>query len=121
MDRQQRLGALKQQGPFDVLIIGGGATGCGIAVDAASRGLKVALVEKNGIDRKAFIDMFNSFAVQTKMRRASQLAEGYGVDGVPAFGVAGRWYTAPSMTGSNPAALAMVDQLIERERKGGAK
>ncbi|HEX5598002.1 MAG TPA: glycerol-3-phosphate dehydrogenase/oxidase [Micromonosporaceae bacterium] len=30
---------------FDVLIIGGGATGAGAAVDAASRGLKVALVE----------------------------------------------------------------------------
>jgi glycerol-3-phosphate dehydrogenase len=32
---------------FDLLIVGGGATGCGIAVDAASRGLKVALVEKH--------------------------------------------------------------------------
>ncbi len=31
---------------FDLLVIGGGATGCGIALDAASRGLKVALVEK---------------------------------------------------------------------------
>jgi len=33
--------------PFDILIIGGGITGAGIALDAASRGLKVALVEKN--------------------------------------------------------------------------
>lgn len=33
----------------DLLIIGGGATGCGIAVDAASRGLKVALIEKSDI------------------------------------------------------------------------
>ncbi|EAU86393.2 glycerol-3-phosphate dehydrogenase [Coprinopsis cinerea okayama7 len=31
---------------FDLLIIGGGATGAGVAVDAASRGLKVALVEQ---------------------------------------------------------------------------
>ncbi len=31
---------------FDVLVIGGGVTGCGIALDAASRGLTVALVEK---------------------------------------------------------------------------
>ncbi|MHB8961497.1 MAG: FAD-dependent oxidoreductase, partial [Candidatus Limnocylindrales bacterium] len=30
----------------DVLVIGGGVTGCGIALDAASRGLTVALVEK---------------------------------------------------------------------------
>ena len=32
---------------FDLLIIGGGITGCGIALDAASRGLRVALLEKN--------------------------------------------------------------------------
>lgn len=31
---------------FDVLVIGGGITGAGIALDGASRGLKVALIEK---------------------------------------------------------------------------
>jgi glycerol-3-phosphate dehydrogenase len=34
-------------GSFDVLVIGGGITGAGIALDAASRGLKTALIEKN--------------------------------------------------------------------------
>ncbi|KAK2747584.1 mitochondrial glycerol-3-phosphate dehydrogenase [Onygenales sp. PD_40] len=33
--------------PYDLLVIGGGATGSGIALDAASRGLKVALVERD--------------------------------------------------------------------------
>lgn len=32
---------------FDVLVIGGGITGCGIALDAASRGLNTILIEKN--------------------------------------------------------------------------
>jgi glycerol-3-phosphate dehydrogenase len=32
---------------FDILVIGGGITGCGIALDAALRGMKVALVEKS--------------------------------------------------------------------------
>ncbi|KAF8969754.1 mitochondrial glycerol-3-phosphate dehydrogenase, partial [Entomortierella lignicola] len=32
---------------FDLLIIGGGATGAGCAVDAATRGLKVAMVERD--------------------------------------------------------------------------
>jgi glycerol-3-phosphate dehydrogenase len=32
---------------FDLLVIGGGVTGCGIALDAALRGMRVALVEKN--------------------------------------------------------------------------
>lgn len=49
MSRAQILDAMKQKTPFDLLVIGGGATGCGIAVDAASRGLKVALIEKNDL------------------------------------------------------------------------
>ena len=35
-----------EQYSFDVLVIGGGITGAGIALDAASRGLSVALIEK---------------------------------------------------------------------------
>ncbi len=35
--------------PVDVLVVGGGVTGCGIALDAASRGLSVALVEKDDL------------------------------------------------------------------------
>ncbi|ESO02099.1 hypothetical protein HELRODRAFT_161331 [Helobdella robusta] len=35
-----------QKNEYDILIIGGGATGCGIALDATTRGLKTALVEK---------------------------------------------------------------------------
>ncbi|MGB2758136.1 MAG: glycerol-3-phosphate dehydrogenase/oxidase [Acidimicrobiia bacterium] len=34
------------QESFDVLVIGGGITGCGVAFDAATRGLKTALVER---------------------------------------------------------------------------
>jgi glycerol-3-phosphate dehydrogenase len=37
----------KDSEPYDLLIIGGGATGSGIALDAATRGLKVALVERD--------------------------------------------------------------------------
>lgn len=33
--------------PYDLLVIGGGATGTGIALDAATRGLKVAVVERD--------------------------------------------------------------------------
>lgn len=45
-NRQQALLHLQQE-KFDLLIIGGGITGAGIALDAASRGLKTALIEKN--------------------------------------------------------------------------
>ena len=46
---------------FDLLIVGGGATGAGVAVDAASRGLKVALVEKSDFSSGVFVtqELFN--------------------------------------------------------------
>lgn len=47
MNRDKAIQTLKAGETFDVLVIGGGATGSGVALDAASRGLKVALVEKN--------------------------------------------------------------------------
>ena len=42
--RQEQLQKLKDV-EFDVLVIGGGATGSGCALDAATRGLKTAMVE----------------------------------------------------------------------------
>lgn len=45
--REKNLERLKEGKTFDILVIGGGATGCGVALDAASRGLQVGLVEKN--------------------------------------------------------------------------
>ncbi|MGZ8830067.1 MAG: FAD-dependent oxidoreductase, partial [Thermoanaerobaculia bacterium] len=46
MNRERALETLRKQ-RFDVVVIGGGITGAGVALDAASRGLTVALVEKS--------------------------------------------------------------------------
>ncbi|MGB4063136.1 MAG: glycerol-3-phosphate dehydrogenase/oxidase [Azonexus sp.] len=43
--RDDKLAALRDQRPWDVLIIGGGASGLGAAVDAAARGYRTLLVE----------------------------------------------------------------------------
>lgn len=45
MNRAEAIERLEREN-FDLLIIGGGATGCGVALEAASRGLRVALVER---------------------------------------------------------------------------
>ena len=65
--RKEMLDALVKSGSspadeFDILIIGGGATGAGVAVDAATRGLKVALVEKDDFSSGAWWkpDFFSS-------------------------------------------------------------
>ncbi|KAL9241890.1 hypothetical protein vseg_015950 [Gypsophila vaccaria] len=47
--RKAHLSALAsagKDGPLDVLVVGGGATGCGVALDAVTRGLRVGLVER---------------------------------------------------------------------------
>jgi glycerol-3-phosphate dehydrogenase len=44
--RADHVGRLRDEGPFDVLVIGGGITGCGAALDLAARGAHVALVEQ---------------------------------------------------------------------------
>ncbi|WP_337044174.1 glycerol-3-phosphate dehydrogenase/oxidase [Emticicia sp. 17c] len=46
MNRNKNIERIKQE-EFDVCIIGGGASGTGCALDAALRGLRVALIEKN--------------------------------------------------------------------------
>src|SRR5579884_1743350 len=43
-DRRHSLERLARE-RFDVVVVGGGVTGCGVALDAATRGLKTALVE----------------------------------------------------------------------------
>ena len=45
-DRQQNIARLGA-GTYDVLVIGGGITGAGVALDAAARGLRTALVERD--------------------------------------------------------------------------
>jgi len=76
-----------------------------------------ALLSRHGVDPKQFMDAYNSFTVRTWMRRAAQVTEAYRVEGVPSIGVAGKYLTAPSMAGSNEAALRVVDWLIARERQ----
>ncbi|HET9023025.1 MAG TPA: glycerol-3-phosphate dehydrogenase/oxidase [Burkholderiaceae bacterium] len=45
IQRATLVGQLRDERPWDVLVIGGGATGLGIAVDAAARGYRTALIE----------------------------------------------------------------------------
>ena len=45
LHRPSMLNRLRNEGPYDVCIVGGGATGLGIALEAAASGLKTALVE----------------------------------------------------------------------------
>ena len=79
---------------------------------------QAAFVTANGGDAAKFAEAGKSFSVQTKMRQAKQLADAYKIEGVPAIGVHGRFYTSGSLAGDNVRSLAVADVLIERARKG---
>jgi thiol:disulfide interchange protein DsbA len=77
----------------------------------------VAWAAKNGLDAAKFKDIYNSFSVSAKARKATQLQEAFQVEGVPALGVAGRWYTDGTAAGNMPRALQVVDYLLAEARK----
>ena len=68
--------------------------------------------EKQGIDKAKFIEAYNSFPVATKSRKATLLQDAYKVDGVPALGVAGKFYTSGSVAQTMERALVVTDHLV---------
>lgn len=75
-------------------------------------------IAKQGVDAAKFKEVYNSFTVSNQVRKASQLQEAYGVEGVPSMGVAGRYYTDGTMAGNMQNVLQVVDQLAAQARKG---
>lgn len=82
--------------------------------------LVAAWAEKQGLNRPKFVEMYNSFSVSTKVRKATQLQDHYKVDGVPALGIAGRYFTSGSLAQTMERALLVTDYLIGQSR-GKAK
>ncbi len=78
----------------------------------------MAWIATQGVDVAKFKEVYNSFTVSNQVRRASQLQDAYGVEGVPSMGVAGRFYTDGTMAGSMPVVLQVVEQLVGVARKG---
>ncbi|MES2937072.1 MAG: thiol:disulfide interchange protein DsbA/DsbL [Pseudomonadota bacterium] len=77
----------------------------------------LAFAERNGLDKAKFQEMYNSFGIANKARRAAQLQDAYKVEGVPALGVAGAYYTDGEAAGNMDRALQVVDYLVSEARK----
>ncbi len=75
-------------------------------------------VATQGVDKTKFMEQFNSFSVASKATRAGQLTAAYKVEGVPALGVAGRFYTDATLTRNMDRSLQVVDYLVGEVRKG---
>ena len=76
----------------------------------------MAFGNESGIDGAKLVATMKSFGVNTKAAKARQLTDAYKIDGVPALGVQGRFYTSGSLAGSLERMVAVADFLIARAR-----
>ena len=71
-------------------------------------------VVKHGVDRKKFGDAYNSFSMQSKVTRAKQMGQSYGIHGTPTLIVDGKYL----ITGLHPAeTMQVLNALIDKARK----
>jgi thiol:disulfide interchange protein DsbA len=75
-----------------------------------------AWVVQNGVDQAKFLAAYNSFSVETKTKKSVQLQEAYKVEGVPALGIAGRFYTDAGLAGGMTRALQIVEMLAAEKK-----
>jgi thiol:disulfide interchange protein DsbA len=85
-------------------------------------------VSKNGIDRTAFLDAWNSFGVTIKLRQLEKVIAAYKVESVPTIVVDGRYVTSPSMAHDSAktntpqemfqATLQIADALVTKAAAG---
>ena len=76
----------------------------------------IAFANASGVDGAKLAEAMKSFSVSTKANRAKQLADAYKIDGVPALGINGRFYTSATLAGTHERAVAVADFLIQLSR-----
>lgn len=69
-----------------------------------------------GVDAAKFSKMYDSFAVNMKLRQGDSKLRGYQITGVPAMVVNGKYRVTAQMAGSHKKMLEVVNFLVEKER-----
>lgn len=69
----------------------------------------------HGVKEADFHDAFNSFLVDAKMRQAATMPARYGVTGVPALVINGKYKTNATLAGSHEGMIEVVNRLIKQE------
>ncbi|MEN9465520.1 MAG: hypothetical protein RL217_1701 [Pseudomonadota bacterium] len=75
------------------------------------------LQEKAGVAPADFDKAYESFTVKSRMKQADARIRAFGINGVPAMIVQGKYLVDSSSAGGNANMLKVVDFLIEQERK----
>lgn len=69
-----------------------------------------------GVDEKKFSATLKSFGVVAKLNRSKQMTQRYGITGVPAMIVNGKYRTSVGDAGGQDQMFALIDRLIAQER-----
>jgi protein dithiol oxidoreductase (disulfide-forming) len=69
-----------------------------------------------GLDRAKVVDTYNSFGIDSKMKRAAVLAQEYNIQAVPTLIVDGKFVTSSDRVGGHAGAPAALDALIAKAR-----
>ncbi len=77
-----------------------------------------AWVKEHGINLEKWHALIESFAIRNKVRQATEIWQKYDIDSTPMIGVAGRFLTAPHLTGSRPKAIEATRWLIGQIKSG---
>ncbi len=75
------------------------------------------LASELGIDKDKFLKTMKSFAVQTKMNRATQLAKGAGITGVPSIIINGKYRTGAGLAGGNQGIIDVINETVAIEKQ----
>ena len=73
---------------------------------------------RHGIDADDFNSAYESFAVNTRMNRADELARRYRIGSVPTVVINGKYTTDAGMAGSYEDLMELIDELVAMERAG---
>ena len=73
-----------------------------------------AWVAAEGGDGQAILDTYNSFAVNNKIEHAKNMTRQYGIEGVPAIIVDGRYRTSVSQTGDHTTFFKAINFLVAK-------
>ena len=73
---------------------------------------------KYGVDPKEFVAVANSFAINTKMKRADELVRTYGVESTPTLVVNGKYRFTPSSAGGYEQSVDLAKWLVSKEAAG---
>jgi thiol:disulfide interchange protein DsbA len=69
-----------------------------------------------GVDKKKYMDAYNSFSTQSDLKRDPKLMADYKIDGVPTLAIQGKYETGPATTNSLPGTIQVLDFLVTQIR-----